>query len=65
MFAFSGYSVLKFVVSVFALIIVDFIYNVVRRSRHLKDLPGPPPESFMMGNIADIETAPVGTRYNV
>lgn len=56
---------MKLVVSVLALTVVDFIYNVVRRSRHLKDLPGPPSESFIMGNIADIKAAPVGTRYNV
>ena len=61
----SHLDAFKLLATLSALSVAHFAVKVIKRSRRLKELSGPPPESFFAGNIPDIKSAQVGTRYNV
>ena len=61
----SRLDAFKLLATLSALSVAHFIAKAIQRSRRLKELSGPPSESFLAGNIPDIKAAQVGTRYNV
>ncbi|KAI0345465.1 cytochrome P450 [Trametopsis cervina] len=56
---------LVLVASIPALWLTYKFYERVVHVRHLSDLPGPPPVSYLWGDVFDLKKAPVGTLWRV
>ncbi|KAH8118090.1 cytochrome P450 [Phellopilus nigrolimitatus] len=58
-------SLLRTLSAAGAVSLAFLLFKLVRLSRRLSNIPGPKSPSILFGNVLDLETARVGTRYNV